>query len=700
MGKSQKKRSMRRHNPVRVPDSHLPKGLASASETSSKTAAILPIIQKMEGTDAAERKWACVAVSNLIQNDPSTRRLLQGKNIVGALITRLTDSEEEVVVEALGALRNLCIDGGYDICAEMYNKSILVPLRTFVPKVSTTLAQYLEGAQNAPENAQKLVYEFADNLITVLWCLSETSNKALTAINEMKLTPFLMSFLAAREKIPLAPVTAAAQCLYVLTDDNYPAISDVRADGGYIACLMSIINPDETQPLPNGKAPESQSPDPRPVTLRVLASGILRNVSPIPPPSAASAIDVDKEIVLPQLQPVIASISLTDASASALELISQHTETPNIENLTLKNTPKSDHRSPAEIELERLEGRLRTVQLALEILTGVCATLPDPEPDVAPGQGEDGEDGDEEDMADGAEAPDADDELPADMDMAVDDAVNGMDTDAASAPTTLPALVQPLLALVQPTTLSFPPLAAPSPHPPTTSVLGAIHLAALECLNNIFLALARAAASAPASAVNVAGGRAVWDALWAALSAVGTQTGLGQERRRAVWEVAAGVLWGVASVCRGNLEPKAEQVQALMALCDGAAADDQLRVKCIGTLESLAQNPAFVDANGTIAAYLLSMLPVGSTPSPAGTEPMLQAASSLIDIYSDEGAPWDANFRAGGYLERLAGSVDGVKKAVKAIDRRKEGGRELRRRGEEVRDNLVAFLEYRRGLGL
>jgi hypothetical protein len=131
--------------------------------------------------------------------------------------------------------------------------------------------------------------------------------------------------------------------------------------------------------------------------------------------------------------------------------------------------------------------------------------------------------------------------------MAVDQV--GIDTNAPTP--SLPALVEPLLALVQPTTLSFPPLAAPSPHPPTTSVLSAIHLAAFECLNNIFLALARSS-SGPAAA-DVAGGRAVWDAVWAALSAVGTQTGLGQERRRAVWEVAAGVLWGVASVCRGNL---------------------------------------------------------------------------------------------------------------------------------------------------
>ena len=60
---------------------------------------------QMESADPVERKWACVAVSNLIYNDPSTRRLLQGKNVVGTLIGRLTDSEEEVVVEAAGALR-------------------------------------------------------------------------------------------------------------------------------------------------------------------------------------------------------------------------------------------------------------------------------------------------------------------------------------------------------------------------------------------------------------------------------------------------------------------------------------------------------------------------------------------------------------------------------------------------------------------
>ncbi|KAF8737507.1 hypothetical protein AX14_012665 [Amanita brunnescens Koide BX004] len=676
MGKAQKKRAMRRHNPVRVPDSHLPKGLASASQTSSKADAVLPIIQKMESADAIERKWACVAVSNLIQNDPSTRRLLQGKNIVGALISRLTDSEQEVVVEAAGALRNLCIDGGYEICAEMYNKNVLVPLQTFVPKISAMLSQFLESPKTAPENAQKVVYEFADNVITTLWCLSETSNKALNAINAIHLIPFLTSFLAARDKLPIAPVVSAAQCLYVLTDDNEPATADVRSDAGYISCLVSIVRPSPDAPQPKDPS------DHRLVTLRVLAAGILRNISPIPPPSAASFVDIDKDIILPLLQPVISAVSLSDISNTVQELVQRQASEPQIEKLSLKNTPKSDHKSQTELELEKLEGKLRTVQLALEVLTGACATLPDPE---AGGSDEE------------AEEDDVDDDVINDEDenMAVDHGAAAVPELPVSS--MLPSLVSPLISLLQPTALSFPPLAAPSAHPPTTSALSAIHVSALECLNNLFLSLAASQKSSEAS--DKEAGSAVWNGVWSALKLVGTETGPGQERRQEMWEVAIGVLWGVGNVWKGLIEPVEEQVRLLVQLCNGAT-DSIIRVKCIGALECLAQFPNSIDGNKVISEYLLSLLPTEAAPSTLDTEPLLQTVSALIDIYSDEDMPYDINFQQGGYLQRLVASMDGVRKSVKGINRRKEGGRELKRRGEEVRDNLVAFIKYRRNLRL
>ncbi|OBZ78860.1 hypothetical protein A0H81_01356 [Grifola frondosa] len=641
MGKSQKKRQMRRHNPMRVPDSHLSKGLESATASSSKGQAILPIIQKMESPDASERKWACVAVSNLIQNDPSTRRLLQGKNVVGALITRLSDSEEEVVVEATGALRNLCIDGGYDICAEMYNKNMLVPLKTFVPKISGTLAQFLESPKNAPENARKLVYEFADSLRKT----SETSNKALNAINKISLVPFLMSFLASRDKLPLSTVTSAA----------------------YSACLLSIVRPDEPTPKTNGK--DKEISDERASALRVLVCGILRNISPIPPPSIAATVDIDRDVVLPILEPVLSSIPLSEAAQLAQQLIAKEDEipTPQLDKLSLKNAPKSDHKSPSEVELESLETKLRTVQLALEALTGVCATLPDPE--VVSGSVDDQDENrsEDEDM----------EEMNTPMDESIPDGT------PSSTPNFFHTLVEPLLRLIQPTSMSFPPPGGPSPHPPTTSVLSAIHISALECLNNIFLAMAAASARKRLPALDAESGRKVFAEVWRALGTVGTEIGgPGQERRQEMERV------------EGRIMPSGEQVQLLMQLC-GATTDVGVKVKCIGTLECLAQHAESVEANRVISAYLLSLLPPSTT---TPTEPLLQAVSALIDIYADETLPYDINFRQGRYIDALVAGVEGVRKAVRGIDRKKE--RELRWRGEEARDNLVAFIEYRRGLGL
>ena len=160
-----------------------------------------------------------------------------------------------------------------------------------------------------------------------------------------------MSFLGSREKLPLSTVTSAgklpqprrpfgrmltmtiAQCLYVLTDENPPVIDEVRLNAQYTACLLAIVRPDDTAPKSNGK--EKDTSDSRASTLRVLCCGtlsrlgavtlvishetlgILRNVSPIPPPSIAATVDLDRDVVLPTLEPVLTSMDLQEASQAA-----------------------------------------------------------------------------------------------------------------------------------------------------------------------------------------------------------------------------------------------------------------------------------------------------------------------------------------------------------------------------------------------
>lgn len=126
------------------------------------------------------------------------------------------------------------------------------------------------------------------------------------------------------------------------------------------------------------------------------------------------------------------------------------------------------------------------------------------------------------------------------------------------APSALPSIVEPLLALIQPTPLSFPPTTGGvSPHPPTTSAFSAIHICALECLNNIFLSLATPAQLQSQGFVSVAdreAGPRVWQEVWRALGVVGTDVdGPGQERRREMWQIGVGVLWGISILWKGVL---------------------------------------------------------------------------------------------------------------------------------------------------
>lgn len=136
--------------------------------------------------------------------------------------------------------------------------------------------------------------------------------------------------------------------------------------------------------------------------------------------------------------------------------------------------------------------------------------------------------------------------------------ING---DVPQAPSFLQTILPQLLSLIVPTQLSFPSLpstsAAPEQtapvHLPTTSALAAVHVAALECLNNAFLTLALSEKGPAAMGANKEDGQRIWDAVWSALGIVGVESGRGQDRRKEMWEIAVGVLWGVGSVWRGEI---------------------------------------------------------------------------------------------------------------------------------------------------
>lgn len=156
------------------------------------------------------------------------------------------------------------------------------------------------------------------------------------------------------------------------------------------------------------------------------------------------------------------------------------------------------------------------------------------------------------------EGSDQDDEIEA-METVLSNGDSPSQMDKTAASTTfslLSSLTRPLLALSHPTTLSFPPPASAPTHSPTTSILGRIHVHALECLNNLFISLNADEVDLPEGSAKEAAG--IWNEVWSVLGgSVRKQSewevGAGVETRKEMWEVGAGVLWGLARIAKEEL---------------------------------------------------------------------------------------------------------------------------------------------------
>ncbi|KAJ9092174.1 hypothetical protein QFC20_007447 [Naganishia adeliensis] len=776
MGKDQYKKKTqaerRRHNPIRVPDSHIPHGTLNL-KGKEKEEAMLPILKKassetLSDPDENERAWACAAVTNLIQNDPATRRLFQGKNVVGALVERLTDGSDGVVAEAVGALRNLAIDGGFEVVGEMFNKGVMVGLVGLMAKITTTIqtliaASELPGATPAqpPRTAlsPQVVFPLTENVLTLLWCLAETSNKTLAAINNANLVPFLVAFLVQRANLPLPVVAAACQCLYALSFDNKPFKTAMLSDPSATAALIGTLSTPEhelakatEEPIKSKKtdmqtdAAEDKAERRREealasaVLIKVLAAGIIRNITPARRPLVDN---LDQSYIMPLIQPLL-DIDLQSVAQEVLDTVPQLPDVSKLSAAALAKKLQSDHRSPAEIKLENIEKRLSTLMVALEVLTESCAGLVDEVP-------EEQELGDPLPEDDESEAGSADEDMEEDDD--VDEKLIAQGRDQADGeeaedsgprvkPTATPletlassGLHMKLIALARATPLSFPPTApgttglvtAPSAHPPTTAVLSSIHLRALEALNNLLLTMAGYAPPAqpplassddvePKQRARMQEWRALVDGPLSGLRQIWLDTfdiarevvqpdvsvldAKGQEIRLEIIDILAGVWLGLAKIGgAGGIPITDDQVQGIIQ-AHMVVRSDSAKARVITAVGALAmRQDVTVEQNQACGSFLMSLV-TSVTAGPGkqvGMESVLAALNAVFDVYGDERSSYDAPvFVKDGYLQSLAGVVHRMRVLAKGVDKRKKP--ELRVAAEEAYENLVAFIKYRRSV--
>ncbi|CAG8514893.1 5524_t:CDS:2, partial [Scutellospora calospora] len=347
----------------------------------------------------------------------------------------------------------------------------------------------------------------------------------------------------------------------------------------------------------------------------------------------------------------------------------------------------------AENNLNRINVRLTTLQLALEILSKICLDCFSNDDD---GWQDEPQDNDMISVNVGDDVNIMEDIIMMDSDQP--------DKQSKIHPilNTFASIILPrLFGLACPTHLSFPEqlgpnvLPIPSVTPEITSSLATVHLRAIECINNFFLIMVDNVEDKWWFTQNRDDAKQAWTRLFE----LGTQvTGKGidkpgQEFRGKILEALIGCLWTLTRGLEGNVPVTGNQIHSLIG-CYASGAYDAMHVKIIGTLGMIARRQNAIDDNKLIGTFLFNILS-SSKDDFTSPECIIEVLNSIYDIYADKDFDYDEPvFVQNGYLSLLENIVDAVRKMTKSIDKRKF--RDLRFRADEAYENLIAFIKYKK----
>ncbi|RLV92349.1 Synchronized import protein 1 [Spathaspora sp. JA1] len=184
--KRNKKNARARLNPIASSSSADVK--KDASTIQSK---IVPLINKLSSTVANDKSMALGAITVLAE-DQRMRGLLLKEKLVPILMEKcLNDSNDEIVVESFGLLRNLCIEQGYDVITYIWRNNIWTTIESCLDKINTSFKYLWENPTEKQDKSKvELLYDFTDNILNLIMVLASGSDEIFDSILD-KIDPII-----------------------------------------------------------------------------------------------------------------------------------------------------------------------------------------------------------------------------------------------------------------------------------------------------------------------------------------------------------------------------------------------------------------------------------------------------------------------------------------------------------------------------
>ncbi|XP_074644939.1 HEAT repeat-containing protein 3-like [Tubulanus polymorphus] len=349
------------------PQKPRPTGIESVAEVEQEEAeletpvtrtshAVASIVDKLHSGSAEERECGCTTIATIV-DQPGAVAILLDLDVVRILGPLMVDQCVTVRQAAIGALRNLSVVGGYEVCDQMIDNDVMTPLIAI-------LQQYKEQWQPEKASSKMETDPKTDVFLQathLLWNLCESNQTAVSIVNQQNIIPMFLSTLDP-DMYGFAQAIATAQFLQIVSENNpdaLPVLSSTEAENSLRKLISSEFHTNSMQH----------------VFLKTLASGILYNVS-------CGKLNTAKGNVLTVIVEVLMSIIRLDTTSNITEIAEKLMAVMNASNGTSslseedkdkEHVPDVNHKS-IDAEIEKLHNILSSQQLALEIIANLSCS--------------------------------------------------------------------------------------------------------------------------------------------------------------------------------------------------------------------------------------------------------------------------------------------------------------------------------------
>ncbi|OMJ08630.1 putative ARM-like repeat-containing protein, partial [Smittium culicis] len=381
----------------------------NASSIQSPSTEIPSVLKKAYSEDTNDRFWAVASIGQLLcSGNQESIKLLLKNDAIPKLIDRFSDSSDEVVLEATGAIRNLILMNEQQNNSklqstkfpELYNltQNLLIAVTKLFEKYSPILKSIVENhssqinstkqnktkssvikprgppiypnselspstkAENkslpqAPQLDSKCIFGILENLFVIVQAVLETYPKGAQIVNQLNIVPVLIYCLKTYSSTSYSLASSAGLLLYNMSETNISMAQIVlSSQGTELADSLNYIlitAPQATATKSSKPNKSKQSDDTNTINnqlfLRILAGATLANLIKSSQLSDGDSGKIDESTV-------------NNINRTLLELISQFIDTDynqelidSIERIKYLNTD-SDSKASEPLDCEEMMG--------------------------------------------------------------------------------------------------------------------------------------------------------------------------------------------------------------------------------------------------------------------------------------------------------------------------------------------------------